>query len=390
MNPDISLAGPAPTRRIVFIDVLRAFAILMMLQGHFVDTTLAPVFRDPDNPIYASWKFMRGLTAPIFFTVAGLIFIFLLLRDGRPLLENERVRKGIHRGVMLIGIGYLLRINLFSLLTGYLSPWFFMLDVLHAIGFGLLALIGVYALREVLRGPLWLWYLVAGSLVFMVDPILLATDWSGLPQWLANYFTRDYGSVFTPLPWIGYCLYGGVLGCLLHARPQLAFGHLLPLSLVLAGYLVSWHSADFFIDIYRWTGWQSFHDLAWNNGLYWRLGQVFMATAIFMWVVARVRHVPPLITRIGSETLTIYCAHYVVLYGTLFGIGIAGFATQQLSPWGCAVGAAAFVTSFVLLVHYLEPIRAFLDGIPERLRLPARVRRWKWARISAAGSSVDS
>ena len=39
--------------RLYFIDALRAFAILMMLQGHFISGLLDPVFKNPDNPIYS-------------------------------------------------------------------------------------------------------------------------------------------------------------------------------------------------------------------------------------------------------------------------------------------------------------------------------------------------
>ena len=41
--------------RLYFIDAVRAFAILMMLQGHFIDTLLAVEFRDPNN-----WHTIRG------------------------------------------------------------------------------------------------------------------------------------------------------------------------------------------------------------------------------------------------------------------------------------------------------------------------------------------
>ena len=67
--------------RLQFIDAIRAYAILMMLQGHFVDTMLAYRYRDLENALYSTWFFMRGMTAPIFFTITGLVFTFLLLRD---------------------------------------------------------------------------------------------------------------------------------------------------------------------------------------------------------------------------------------------------------------------------------------------------------------------
>jgi uncharacterized membrane protein len=60
----------APIKRLYFIDAMRAWAILMMLQGHFIDGLLDPVFRDPENLAFATWKYFRGITAPVFFTVS--------------------------------------------------------------------------------------------------------------------------------------------------------------------------------------------------------------------------------------------------------------------------------------------------------------------------------
>ncbi|MGB5691483.1 MAG: heparan-alpha-glucosaminide N-acetyltransferase domain-containing protein, partial [Flavobacteriaceae bacterium] len=62
------------TARLFFIDAMRAWAILMMLQGHFVDGLLEESFRDPDSSVYSIWKYFRGITAPVFFTVSGFIF----------------------------------------------------------------------------------------------------------------------------------------------------------------------------------------------------------------------------------------------------------------------------------------------------------------------------
>ena len=142
----------------------------MMLQGHFVDTLLASNYRNPESTIYYLWSFMRGMTAPIFFTVTGLVFIFLLLRDGRPLMENKRVKKGLTRGLFLLYIGYLLKINFPALLTGYISPWVWTIDVLHVIGLALIGLIAVCAIREVVGGSLALWMLFFGAATFLIDP----------------------------------------------------------------------------------------------------------------------------------------------------------------------------------------------------------------------------
>ena len=42
-------------KRLYFIDAIRAFAILMMLQGHFIDTLLAIEYRDANNLAFSTW-----------------------------------------------------------------------------------------------------------------------------------------------------------------------------------------------------------------------------------------------------------------------------------------------------------------------------------------------
>lgn len=141
-----------------------------MLQGHFIDTLLAPEYRDDTNAIYSLWFFMRGMTAPIFFFSTGLVFVYLLLKDGRPLSENVRVKKGIRRGFFLIALGYILKLNIPSLLIFKTYPSFFVVDVLHCIGIALLALVGAYAIQATTRIPLRAMLLIAGIVMFFLNP----------------------------------------------------------------------------------------------------------------------------------------------------------------------------------------------------------------------------
>lgn len=125
---------------------MRAWAILMMLQGHFIDGLLDPVFRDSSNSVYNVWLYFRGITAPVFFTVSGFIFTYLLIRVPQNGMENPRVSKGIRRGLQLLAIGYLLRLNLGGLFKGEIYNSFYLVDVLHCIGLSILGLIGIYLL----------------------------------------------------------------------------------------------------------------------------------------------------------------------------------------------------------------------------------------------------
>ena len=178
------------------------------------------------------------------------------------------------------------------------------------------------------------------------------------PRFIAHYFTRDFGSNFTIVPWLGYPFFGGILGYLLHRRPQWAFSHWLPLLLMAFGWTLHYGSHQMLVNLYNLTGWENFPILFNNNYLFWRLGHVLIVMSIFMWVLPRVGKVPALLSKVGSETLTIYAGHYILLYGTWLGIGLSqiiGYRT--LGPISTIIGAIAFVALFVIGVKYIEEIR---------------------------------
>ena len=93
------------SNRIVYVDIMRAFAVIMMIQGHTVDTFLGDEYRTMDSFFYSTWYTLRGFTAPIFMFTAGLIFTYLLKLDHSKFVDNPRVRKGIKRAFILIAIG---------------------------------------------------------------------------------------------------------------------------------------------------------------------------------------------------------------------------------------------------------------------------------------------
>ena len=99
------------SKRLLFIDVMRAYAILMMVQGHTVDSLIDPIYRDSSYWLFSLWDQMRGVTAPVFFFSAGTIFSYLLLRKNLPIRKNERFYKGMKRVVILLLLGYALRFN---------------------------------------------------------------------------------------------------------------------------------------------------------------------------------------------------------------------------------------------------------------------------------------
>ncbi len=366
---------PVSKPRIHFIDALRAYAILMMLQGHFVDTLLADAYRG-DSLLFSVWKFMRGMTAPIFFTVTGLVFVFLLLKADRPGSRNPRVKKGIRRAFYLIGLGYLLRLNFPGLLVLHVNSFIWGVDVLHCIGLALLALIGVYQLHRRLEVPLPALFSLAGLVVFLTSYHLPQFDWSWLPMPLANYFTGAHHSTFTPFPWVGYALIGGVFGWLLSRKPQWRLSPTVPPVLILAGLWLHFFSSKTIWNLYELTGVYTFHEVAYNNYLFVRLGHVFIVLAIFIWLETQIRF-PRLFLKIGRETLAVYSVHYVLLYGTWPGIGLAQLLGKNLDPLACFTGALTFLLFFALLIRHIEAVRRTMHRLLHR-RLHVYRR---WARV---------
>ncbi|MDC6351389.1 heparan-alpha-glucosaminide N-acetyltransferase domain-containing protein [Zeaxanthinibacter sp. PT1] len=360
--------------RLYFIDAIRAWAILMMLQGHFVDGLLDPVFRDDSNIVYATWKYFRGITAPVFFTVSGFIFTLLLIKVPEKGWQNPRVLKGVKRGLQLLFIGYLLRLNLFGLLKGEVYGSFYLVDVLHCIGLSLLGIIGVYLLSTKKKPIIFPAILVSITvLLFLLEPMYKQWSFSFLPDMLANYLTKANGSVFTLIPWMGYTAFGAFLSVIFSRYRNMK--QLYPASIaisLISGVALIYYSTGLFNLLFEATGIAVFQGLVNNNYLFIRLGNVMVVFAVFM--TLRQFLTNKTLLRLGQNTLSIYVIHFVVLYGSFTGLGIYGFLHHGVAPSVVVPGAAIFmiVCSYLALKYDAQEeaikgrISTALNGIREQ------------------------
>ena len=363
----------AKTNRLFFIDAMRAWAILMMLQGHFIDGLLDPIFRDENNIVFTTWKYFRGITAPVFFTVSGFIFTFLLVRVPEVGMNNPRVRKGIKRGLQLLLIGYLLRMNLFGLLGGQIYDSFYLVDVLHCIGLSILAVIGFYVFSTNKPKAVFPLLLLGTTLLlFLFEPVYKQWSFAFLPDAIANYFTKANGSVFTIIPWLGYATMGGFLAMVFTRFKN--HKHLYPIAISVAavlGLLLVFYSSKGFIWLNTVTEIGLFGLIEQNNYLFIRLGDVFIVFAVFM--IFRKLMTNTTVLKIGASTLTIYVIHFIILYGSFTGLGLYRFFNHSLTPSLVIPGALAFmfVCTFLSLqynVHEVQ-IKSTLKATGETIRL---------------------
>lgn len=344
--------------RLYFVDAIRAWAILMMLQGHFLDGLLDNAFRDDSNILFTVWKYFRGITAPVFFTVSGFIFTYLLIKAPGKGWDNPRVKKGIRRGFELLIIGYLLRLNLFGLFKAEVYNSFYLVDVLHCIGLSILGIIGMY----ILSGNRKKWLLPAllvGTTItlFVFEPWYKSANFHLLPQWIANYFTKANGSVFTILPWFGYATFGSFAAVLFHRYKKSSYLYPFAIGLCVSiGVLLIFYSSDAFLALAHYADLKLFEAIFFNNYLFIRLGDVLLVFALFM--LARKFLTNKTVLRLGQSTLSIYVIHFIILYGSFTGLGLYGFFHHSVSPIILVPGAILFVVACSYLALRYEDNKA--------------------------------
>lgn len=345
--------------RLYFIDAVRAFAILMMLQGHFVDTLLDPAYRDTEFAAYRAWSYLRGITAPTFFTISGLVFLYLLLKAKAKGKDEMRLRKGITRALMLIGIGYLLRIPFLSWLNGYFNTYFLVVDVLQCIGFSLLLLMGFYLLCRKNSYILSIVLLGTGCAIFIIEPLYRDMTLNHLPLVMANYLSKANGSVFTLLPWFGYMAFGGFFATLFYRHSQrVYFKPIMVTGFLIIGTLLLAYSSIGLQKLHEISQMNIFRSAANFNYLFLRLGHVLLFFGIFYMLEQFMKQ--SLVTRIGESTLNIYIVHFIIIYGSFTGIGLKYFYHNSLGPWEAVCGALVFIFIVCFIVFHIGKTNAFI------------------------------
>ena len=345
----------AQTNRLYFIDAVRAFAILMMLQGHFIETLLSSVYTDSTHRIYEVWSYFRGITAPTFFTISGLVFAYLLLRAYAKGDDTPRIKKGLFRGLLLLAIGYSLRLNVFDWFSGYFNPDFWVVDVLQCIGLSLIILVGLHCIFKKYSYVFSLILLALGCLCFISEPLYRSMTFETVPKIIANYMTVANGSVFTMLPWFGYSAFGAFISTVFfrHVHRD-RFKLTAILVFMSAGGFLAFYSSWFLLQLYEITDITLLMRSANYNYLFSRLGNVLMLFGVFYGLERFLKQ--SIIARIGEKTLSIYVIHFILLYGSFTGYGLKRFLDKSLEPTTAIMGAILFMAVVCFMsFHYAKP-----------------------------------
>ena len=349
--------------RIIFIDLLRTFAVLQMVQGHTVDVLLSNDYRNFDSTVFSIWFFMRGMTAPIFLFTSGTVFTYLLRLAKEPFLENHRVKKGLYRFLLLVGLGYLIRYPTFSIIDfSEVTPaqWtiFLSVDVLQLIGFGILFILILSFISEKVGNRDSFIFLLGALFFFGLWPLAAQINWTNyFPVPIAAYFYEETGSLFPIFPWVGYLLCGAMLGSHLAKKPLIFRTTQFSLKLAIIGALLIIMFAVI-RSIEDSTENATIKYLAYSYGLIsLRVGFVLILNSIISFISLKMNSIPKLLVLIGRNTLLIYVAHLIILYGSAWSPGLIILFDKSLNVWntiGTALLMIVTMTIMVIVIHRLK------------------------------------
>lgn len=362
--------APPSSSRVHLVDLLRLLALLQMVNGHTLDSVLAPDLREGHG--FLVYGFFRGLVSVSFMLASGIAFHLTTisrLSGSAPKGTWPRVRRMFE----IIAIGYLLRFPLGAWdqdprVVDASMDRFAQIDVLQVIGVSLLAL---EALAHVFRDRRRV-EIAAGVLaviVLAVSPltsrVVADRPWSFLTGWLGHGAVGGGpGSIFPFFPWSAYVFFGAALGAL--AFPE---GGRTPARRMFVGL----GSTALAATATTWILWRTPFSL-WDPSIDYaampaffveKLAWVLTGLAVLAPLVARVKALPGPIATLSQQTLPIYVFHLLALHFppmTLADrVGIVHSLREGLA---CSGGMLVMSCAFGLLWPRLSPFARHRPGKP--------------------------
>lgn len=348
---------PGKPKRLDFIDLVRGWAVIIMIETHVLNATLLPSLR-LELP-FKILDFVNGLVAPAFLFSSGLAYAVVTRRKLNDYLSfGFPLFRQLWRLLFILIIGYGLHIPKFYfhhlMYEAKPEAWhaFFQADVLQCIAVSLLTL---QVLLLVLRSERLLYKVTAGLTVgiILVTPFVWGMDfWTMFPIPLAEYFNGLHFSGFPLFPWSAFLFAGALMGYYyLQAGGEAAPANLpakapsmkravwVGVGLVLLSFPLDPLAASVYPVYDYWKSSPSFYML--------RLGLVLLLTAgAFAYELRRGVSPRSVVTLIGRESLLVYTVHLMLIYGNY---GSGHFADRVHMSYGYLEVLAVSVLLFGLM-----------------------------------------
>ncbi len=367
-------SGGVRSHRVIFIDLARAMAVVLMVFGHTFSALLSDAYRVGDW--VDVWTFQRGLTSGFFLLLAGLAFSVATSRHW-PAHTHVSVGllKRLRRFVILIVLGYSLHFpvsHLADLATATDQQWrrLFAVDVLQMIG---VTFIGVQALVMATRTrrAFTVAVLVVAAVIVVATPTVRDVDWVPLlPLSLVAYLSAATGSQFPLFPWSAYVLCGAALGQLYarwgasHPAVFANWGMLAPgvvliaLAAYIEGLLGPLAAGP--------SGWIP-------RDVLLRAGACLVVLSLLAHASQHIAQLPRVFGAVAQESLLVYFVHLCVVYGSVWNLGLDRVYGEALSPAASVMTAIAVVVPMIGLAWLWNGLKHSRPRVAKRVTVLAGI-----------------
>ena len=348
---------PQPKKRVEYIDLLRGWAVIVMIETHVMNATLTADVTE--NDFFQVLKFINGLVAPAFLFASGLAYAVTTRRKIADYLGfAPPLFKQLGRLLLILLIGYTLHIPRFNYYhVRYVAgerAWevFFQADVLHCIAVSLLLL---QVLLLVFRSERGMYRALASLAVIVVfaAPIMWGIDfWNVLPIPLAAYMNGLHGSLFPLFPWSAFLFAGSVTGWYyLKAKDSQAAGKTGATATMMsstAAFAFGMIAFSFLLHPLARQVYPTYDYWRFSPGFFFlRLGLVLLL-CVLMFAYERRHGVSPrsAVTLVGRESLIVYVTHLTLIYGDFGGFN---FQKQVQQSFGYPLALLTTVVLWLLM-----------------------------------------
>ena len=344
----MSAGGPKGHRR-PYLDWLRGIGVLIMIEGHALDSWTRVADRDTDAYRYAI--LVAGFGAPLFLFLAGVAVVLAAgSRLRRGLDMRAVVVAALRRGGWILLLAFLFRLQSMVISGGSFPRSLLKVDILNVMGVSMIAAALLWGLGR--SGPARLAIFGAATAVLaMATPLVRNAAWPGaLPDPLEWYLRPAAGSTtFTLVPWMGFLTAGAAIGVALDAVREAAAERRLAVWLAAAGVTtaMSGYAASFLPPLY-------------DNASFWsssptfffvRLGVVIASVPL---ALAATRLWPgAALQEFGRASLFVYWIHVEMAYGVI------SLPLHRRLPFGIALVA---LVVFGALLFALVRLKARFTG----------------------------
>ncbi|HWF12011.1 MAG TPA: heparan-alpha-glucosaminide N-acetyltransferase domain-containing protein [Bryobacteraceae bacterium] len=353
-----------PSQRLLYLDWVRGFAALVMLQGHVFHSFIRNDLRN-GGP-YMTSQFLGGMPPAVFLFLLGVTFAFLMdSQQKKGAAAGGRWLAAIKRSGYLFAAAFAFRIQLWAFSFDK-SSWrdIFRVDILNCMGFALLVFSAMAVFRTQERIRLCA---ILGVAVAAASPIVSSLDWSGAPALVRNYIIPDH-NFFGFFPWAAFVAFGMSAGSILRLlKPDEVPSAMqwLAWSGVTVAF-TAWTMSNTSLSIYA-------NSDFWLNGpslIFIKLGAIMILIAFaWLWNIRASAQDWSWVRQFGLTSLLVYWVHIELVYGRWFGM-LKEQLTVGETVFAVAVTMASMLVLSVLRTNWPQ-VRGWFT--PSAATLPRRV-----------------